>query len=87
MGILDSLLAPRPQGSPRGGLDPRAGGTPGLTLQLKQLFDQYNISTMSAGETPMAWEDWLQTQGYGMGPDRLVRPLQEPSQLGGRRPY
>jgi len=87
MGILDSLLMPRPPGSPRGALDARAGGAPGMTIQMKKLFDQYNISTMSAGDTPMAWEDWLQTQGYTLGPDMQVRPLQDPSQLGGRRPY
>jgi hypothetical protein len=85
-GIMDML---RGGGSPgmggsQGGLDPRAGGSPGMTIHMRKLYDEYNMSTQATGETPLEWEEWLMSQGYELGPDMQVRQSPTGSPLGGR---
>lgn len=74
MGLLDGLLGKKPPG---GGLDARAGGAPGLTTRMRNMYQDYNLSTIATGENALPWAEWLQSQGYALGRDLQVRPLQQ----------
>lgn len=77
MGLLDQFIAKRPQQQPGGDkLDPRAGGAPGLTIQMNKLYQDYQMSAMATGENPIQLEEWLQQQGYQRRPDGMIIPLQ-----------
>lgn len=57
------------------GLLDMLGGRPGDTERLKMQYDMHAQRQMENGEPPMQWQAWLQTQGYQLGPDNLVVPL------------
>ena len=75
MDILGALRNLQGQHAPGQGIDPRMGGAPGLTISLKKQFDDYAMQAMANGEQPTEWADWLQQQGYQLGPDMQVRPM------------
>ena len=56
------------------GLLDALGGRPGETIKLKQQYDLYAQDQMGQGMTPIQWAAWLQSQGYQLGPDKLVMP-------------
>ena len=62
------------------GLLDALGGRPGDTIRLKKQYDMHAQEAMSLGQSPMPWADWLQSQGYQLGPDNLVTMIQQPQQ-------
>lgn len=49
-------------------------GRPGMTKQLRQLFQQYNMNQQTQGLQPLDWPMWLEQNGYTLGADKLVMP-------------
>lgn len=53
----------------------KAGGRPGLTLHLNGLYKNYSIEQQTQGLQALDWPMWLQQNGFRLGDDLLVQPL------------
>lgn len=50
------------------------GGRPGMTIKLRNQFNDYYTSSVESGESPKQWPQWLEDQGYTLEKDNLVQP-------------
>ena len=57
------------------GLNPAAGGRPGMTKYLNVAYKKYAIGQQEQGLQPLDWPIWLEQNGYKLGPDKLVTPV------------
>lgn len=51
-----------------------AGGAPGLTKQLKQLYDRQALMAQEQGQPAPDWPTWLQSNGFQLSPDGQAQP-------------
>lgn len=47
-------------------------GSAQLTKKLRIQFSRENIDAQTSGESPPAWEDWLQARGFGLNKGGMV---------------
>lgn len=53
-------------------LNPKAGGRPGKTIDLRKEYGRYNANTQMEGQAPLSWEEWLKENGHELMPDGHV---------------
>lgn len=60
------------ENAPPAPLNPKAGGRPGKTIDLRKQYGDYNRDTQTNGGSPLSWEEWLKENGHELMPDGHV---------------